>query len=63
MKTLFEELKEAEQHITNACGRCSSCADCPLCISAGSCVLTVLQHAIKEQYLHDLRAEAYGEVM
>ena len=63
MSKAYEEMKKAEQHITNACGCQNRCAECPMNISTGRCVLSELQAAIKEQYLRDLRAEAYGEVI
>ena len=63
MSKALDELIKAEQHITNACGCQNRCAECPMSISAGECVLTRLQKAITEQYVRDLRAEVYGEVM
>ncbi len=62
MSKMLDELRAAEQHITNACGCQNKCADCPMSISAGECVLTKLQKAITEQYVRDLRAEC-GEVI
>lgn len=63
MSKALDELRKAEQHITNACGCQNRCAECPMNISTGRCVLSELQSAIKEQSIRDLRAEAYGEVM
>ena len=63
MSKAYEEMKKAEQHITNACGSQNSCAECPMSISVGECLMMKLRAAIKEQYIRDLRAEAYGEVM
>lgn len=63
MSKILDEMKKAEQHITNACGCQNRCAECPMNISAGECLLTKLQAAITEQYIRDLRAEAYGEVI
>lgn len=63
MSKAYEEMKKAEEHITNACGCQTRCAECPMSISAGECLLSKLQAAIKEQSIRDLQAEAYGEVM
>lgn len=63
MSKSLDELRKAEQHITNACGCQNRCAECPMNISTGRCVLSELQAAIKEQSIRDLRAEAYGEVI
>ena len=63
MSKALDELRKAEQHITNACGCQNRCAECPMNISTGRCVLSELQAAIKEQSIRDLRAEAYGEVI
>lgn len=63
MSKILEEMRKAEQHITNACGCHNECANCVLKISGCDCILTVLQTAISNQSIRDLRAEAYGEVM
>lgn len=63
MSKALDELRKAEQHITNACGCQNHCSDCPMNISPGCCVLTELQTAISRQVTLDLRAKAYGEVM
>lgn len=62
MSRAYEEMQKAEDHILKACGCQNKCADCPMNISSGLCVLTKLQEAIVEQYIRDLRAEC-GEVM
>lgn len=63
MSKILDELRKAEQHITNACGCQNLCSECPMNILPGHCVLTALQTAISRQNILDLRAEAYGEVM
>lgn len=62
MSKALDELRKAEIHITNACGCQNRCAECPMNISIGCCVLSELQAAITEQYNRDLRAKV-GEVM
>ena len=62
MSKAYEEMKKAEEHLSSACMRQRRCAECPMHISTGDCVLLKLKAAIKEQYLRDLRAEAYREV-
>lgn len=62
MSKALDELRKAEQHITNACGCQTRCAECPMSISTGRCVLSELGAAIRIQSIRDLRAEA-GEVM
>lgn len=63
MSKAYEEMKKAEECLSLACGCQNCCAECPMNISVGECLLTKLQAAIKEQSICDLRAEAYGEVM
>lgn len=62
MSKILEEMRKAEQHITNACGCHNECANCVLQIRGCDCILTMLQRAISNQSIRDLRAEA-GEVM
>lgn len=59
----YEDMKKAQEYLTSACGCYSRCAECPMNLSTSDCVLLKLKAAIKEQYIRDLRAEAYGEVM
>lgn len=46
MSKILDELRKAEQHITNACGCHNECANCVLQISGCDCILTMLQTAI-----------------
>lgn len=62
MSKILDEMRKAEQHITNACGYQNRCAECPMNISASECLLTKLQAAITKQYIRDLQTEA-GEVL
>ena len=63
MSKAYEEMKKAQEHLSNACGCQTRCAECPMNLSAGECLMSKLQAAIKEQYIRDLQAEAYGEVI
>ena len=63
MSKAYEEMQKAQEYLTSACGCYSRCAECPMNLSMGDCVLLKLKAAIKEQSIRDLRAEAYGEVM
>lgn len=62
MSKAYEEMKKAEECLSLACGCQNCCAECPMNISIGHCVMTKLRAAITKQRLRDLRAEC-GEVI
>lgn len=61
MSKALDEMRKAEQHLTNMCDCQNCCGDCPLDIFMSGCVLIKLREAITKQSIDDWKAEAEGE--